>query len=114
MRPRYVLNYLIIGTTGLAFPFTLMTFVAPQLPAGIVSMLVVLSPLMTYVFALLARLEHFRWLSLLGTLLGLAGVLLLILPDASLPEAGMVGWVLVCLLAPLVRTADFARAQPAE
>ena len=55
---------------------------------------------MTYLFALLARLERFRWLSLLGILLGLAGVLLLILPDASLPEAGMVGWVLVCLLAP--------------
>ncbi|MGD9538200.1 MAG: EamA family transporter [Alphaproteobacteria bacterium] len=100
MRPRHVLTYLIIGTTGLAFPFTLMTFVAPKLPASIVSMLVVLSPLMTYLFALLARLERFRWLSLIGILLGFAGVLLLILPEASLPAADMVGWVLLCLLAP--------------
>ncbi len=100
IRPRHLVTYAIIGTTGLAFPFTLMTFVAPKLPSGIVSMLVVLSPLLTYLFSLIAKLETFRMLSVVGILCGLAGVLLLILPSASLPSADMVGWVLLCLLAP--------------
>lgn len=100
VRPRHLFSYLVVGTTGLAFPFTLMTFVAPKLPSGIVSMLVVLSPILTYLFSLIARLEKFRALSVVGILLGLAGVLLLILPSTSLPSADMVGWVLLCMLAP--------------
>ncbi|MBM3484064.1 MAG: DMT family transporter [Alphaproteobacteria bacterium] len=100
LKPRYVLSYLVLGMTGLAFPFTLMAFVAPKLPSGIVSMLVVLSPVMTYVFSLIFRLERFRLLSVIGILLGLAGVLVLILPSTSLPSADMVPWVLLCMLAP--------------
>ena len=36
-----------------------------------------------------------------GLLLALVGVLLLLIPEASLPEPGMVGWVLFALCAPL-------------
>jgi len=100
LRLDYIGRYLVFGMVGLAFPFTLMAFVAPKLPSGIVSMLVVLSPVMTYVFSLVFRIERFRLLSVIGILLGLGGVLVLILPSTSLPSADMVGWVLLCMVAP--------------
>ena len=38
---------------------------------------------------------------LLGLALGLCGVSLIVLPDASLPDKALVGWVFVALIAPL-------------
>ena len=41
-------------------------------------------------------LERFEALSLAGLALGAAGVLLIVLPDQGLPEAGVGAWVCVC------------------
>ena len=64
-------------------------------------MIVVLAPLLSFLFALPVKLERFRWLGLAGLLFALAGVLLILLPETSLPEPGMVGWVLLTLLVPI-------------
>ena len=93
-------TYLVWGGLAIAGPITLLTYVAPNLPAAIMTMILVLVPLFTYLFALLFRMERFRVLSVLALLMGLGGVLLVIVPEASLPDTEAAGWVLLALLAP--------------
>ena len=92
--------YFIIGGTGIAAPIALLTWLSTKLPVGIMSIIVILSPLITYLLALAFGLEKVRLLSLAGIVCGLAGILLLIIPELDLPESGMVWWLLLALLAP--------------
>ena len=92
--------YLIIGATGIAAPIALLTWLSTKLPVGIMSIIVILSPLITYLLALAFGLEKVRPLSLAGIVCGLGGILLLIIPELNLPESGMVWWLLLALLAP--------------
>ena len=103
-------TYASLGVLAVAFPLTVFAFVAPKLPASIVAITSTLIPILTYALALIVALEQFRWLSLGGIVLGLAGVLLLIVPEASLPEPGMAGWVLVVLLTSLSLALAFIAA----
>lgn len=93
-------TYFVWGGLAIAAPISLLTYVSPNLPAAVMTMILVLVPLFTYVFALLFRMERFRPLSVLAILMGLGGVLLVIVPEASLPNADAAGWVLLALLAP--------------
>lgn len=95
-------TYLVWGLLTTAAPISLLTYVAPHLPAGVITMVLVLVPLCTYLLALVFRADRFRVLGVLGILFGLAGVLLVIVPDVSLPSPDMVGWVLLALLAPVM------------
>lgn len=98
---RHVVTYIVGGALSVAAPMTLLALAAPRLPSSIITMIVVLAPLLSFVFALPVKLERFRWLGLVGLLFALAGVLLILLPETSLPEPGMVGWVLLTLLVPI-------------
>jgi drug/metabolite transporter (DMT)-like permease len=90
------------GGLAIAAPISLLTYIAPHLPAGLITMTLVLVPLCTYVLALLFRVDRFRVLGVLGLLFGLAGVLLIIVPGVSLPTREMAGWLLLALLAPVM------------
>ena len=92
--------YLIMGATGIAAPIALITWLSTKLPIGVMSIIVILSPLITYVLALAFGLEKVKPMSLLGIVCGLAGILLLIIPELDLPDSGMVWWLLLSLLAP--------------
>ncbi len=92
--------YFVMGFLGIVAPLSLLTFVAPHLPAGIVTMVVILSPTLTYLFAMLFGLDRLKALSVTGILLGLGGVLLVVVPEVSLPSREMVWWVLIALIAP--------------
>ena len=93
--------YLLLGTFGTAVPFTIRAFAAPKVPAGAIALGLALPPILTYVFAVLFRIDHVRLLRVAGILVGLAGVLLVLLPDQSLPEPGMAPWLLMAFGAPL-------------
>ena len=98
---RYLVTYFVGGALSIAAPMTLLALAAPHLPSSVITMIVVLSPLLSYLFALPVKLERFRWLSIAGLLSALSGVLLILLPEASLPGPDMVGWVLLTLLTPV-------------
>jgi drug/metabolite transporter (DMT)-like permease len=93
--------YGVAAVLGFAFPFSLLAFVAPKLPSGVAVLLVILTPAVTYLFSLLARLERFHLMSVGGLVLGVAGVLFIVVPSGSLPGADMAGWFLLALLAPV-------------
>jgi len=95
-------TYLVWGLLTTAAPISLLTYVAPHLPAGVITMVLVLVPLFTYVLSLIFRADRFRPLGVVGILCGLAGVLLVIVPDVGLPSRDMVGWVLLALLGPIM------------
>jgi drug/metabolite transporter (DMT)-like permease len=99
---QHLRHYTITSTLGVVLPVLVLTFVASKLPAGIVTLLITLTPAMTYVFALVFRLERFRWISMGGVGVGLAGVLLIVLPEGSLPQPEDVVWVLLLLVVPLM------------
>ncbi len=66
-------------------------------PVGIIALELALVPMSTYAIAMIARLDRFRVLRIVGILFGLATVLLVILP-----EPGMIFWVLVGIAAPVL------------
>ena len=93
--------YGVAAALGFAFPFALLAFVAPKLPSGVAVLLVILTPAFTYLFSFLARLERLHIMSIGGLVLGITGVLFIVVPSGSLPQAEMAGWFLLALLAPI-------------
>ena len=96
-----LLVFLVMGTTGIAAPLALLTFSASKLPAGVIGLVVVMSPVFTYIFSTLLKIEQFAWIRVIGILIGFGSVLLVYLPDTSLPDPSMASWLLVALLAPI-------------
>ena len=74
---------------------------APNLPAGVLAMLVATAPMITYGVALLARMEGFRALRVAGVVLGFAAVILIVGPRGSLPSPGMAVWIALGMAAPI-------------
>ena len=94
--------YFATGLLALAGPYVVLAYVAPKLPAGVVTLVITLIPAMTYLIALGFRTERLRWLSIAGLGLGVVGVLLVVLPKTSLASPDMASWVWVALIAPVV------------
>lgn len=101
LTPRHLRFYLICGLLGTAAPSAVWFWVAPKLQSGIVAITAALVPIVTLALALAFRVERFEAKRALGIGLGFAAMLLIILPETSLPERGMVLWVLVSLAIPI-------------
>jgi drug/metabolite transporter (DMT)-like permease len=95
----YLRYYLVNGLLGFAIPGPLLFWVAPHLPVAVLTLMIPVAPLLTYVLILAMRHERFDGWRALGVLLGIVGVGLIVLPEGSLPEPGLVGWVLLGLAA---------------
>jgi drug/metabolite transporter (DMT)-like permease len=95
----YLRNYLINGLLGFTIPGPLLFWVAPHLPVAVLTLMIPMAPLLTYVLILLLRSERFDLWRALGVLLGFVGIGLIVLPEGSLPEPGLIGWVLLGLAA---------------
>ncbi|HEX6103543.1 MAG TPA: DMT family transporter, partial [Alphaproteobacteria bacterium] len=103
---RHLLFYLVCGLLGTALPSTLYYYAAPHLPAGVLSITLGLTPLLTFAGAVLLKLDRYAPGRLLGVFLGVAAVLMIALPDASLPERTAAIWVVAALAAALSYAAE--------
>ena len=101
MTPAHLRAYAIIGGIGISVPYTVMAMIASKLPAGILALQLALVPMATYVIAMALRMDSLKPGRVMGLLLGLAGVLLIVLPEASLPASEMRLWMLVGLVLPV-------------
>lgn len=97
---KHLRYYAVMGSVGIALPNSNMAFVMRDLPAGLMSVLIVTAPLITYLIALSVRMEHFRPVRAAGVLLGLAGVGVLVLPNGSLPSPEMLPIALLAIVTP--------------
>lgn len=94
--------YIVVGVLAMGAPLAVLTYLADKLPQGIISMVVILAPTLTYLFAILLGVDRLKLLSCAGLVAGLGGILVIVLPDVSLPEPDMVWWLLFALLAPVL------------
>lgn len=109
--------YFICGLIGIAVPNTNMYFAAAHLPAGLLAVIVNTVPIITYVLAFALGLERFYYVRFLGVLLAVVGIMVMVLPKASLPSPTLVPWVLLTLITPLcfaIAVVYAAKYRPAE
>lgn len=91
--------YLVIALIGSVLPGLASYSAAVHLPAGVLSILLSAVPMLAFPLALALGIDSFRWRRFAGLALGLAGVLLLVLPREGLPPGVPAPWVGVALLA---------------
>ena len=92
--------YLLIALVGTVLPNAASYQAAVHLPAGVMAIVISSVPMFAFPIALLMANERFSWLRLGGLVCGLAGVLVLVGPEASLPERGMALFIPLALVAP--------------
>ena len=89
--------YLVCGIIGGVLPALGLFIAAAHIPAGVVSIGLATMPLFTYGLSVLLRVEAVNRRRLFGVILGLSAVVLLVLPDSSLPGGSFLPWVLLAL-----------------
>jgi drug/metabolite transporter (DMT)-like permease len=93
------------GLLGLALPSTNAATALRHIPAGLMAVVVAMTPLATALFSRLVGIDHLgRW-RLGGLALGLLGTLLILLPRASLPTPEIAHWALIAFATPLLYAA---------
>jgi drug/metabolite transporter (DMT)-like permease len=95
----YLRYYLVNGLLGFTIPAPLLFWVAPHLPVAVLTMMIPMTPLLTYLIIVAMRSERFDPWRALGVLLGFAGIGLIVMPEGSLPEPDLMGWILLGLAA---------------
>lgn len=98
---RHLALYALIAAVGTLVPNSAAFQSAVHLPAGILSIVLSLVPMFAFPIALMLRTDRFRPDRFAGLCLGLFGVALIALPEGGLPEAGMILWLPLALVAPL-------------
>jgi drug/metabolite transporter (DMT)-like permease len=103
--PKITRDHLIVFVT-IAFLGTIIassfSFIAiGHIPAGVYAVLISLVPMFALPIAILLGLEGFEWKRAIGIVLGLCAILILIGPDASLPDPSQAGYVLLACIPPL-------------
>ena len=91
--------YALLGLIGSALPGSVYYVVASRVSAGVLSITVATVPIMTYAASVVLGLDRISARRLLGLAVGISAVALIVLPDASLPEPGLAGWVLLAVAA---------------
>ena len=91
----------IIALIGTLLPNAASYTAAFHLPSGIMSIVLSLIPMLAFPVALALGLDRFSLVRLLGLCLGLCAILLIALPESSLPDRAMVWWLPLALVAPM-------------
>lgn len=97
---RHLRLYLLIALIGTVLPNSASYQAAVHLPSGVLSILLSLVPMFAFPIALGLGIDRLSARRLAGLGAGLLGVLLLVAPEASLPDRAMVAWIPVALIAP--------------
>lgn len=101
LSPKNLLFYLFSGIFGLAFPYTMLAIVSPKIPPAILSLVITLAPVLTYIMAIFIKLDKLSVVRIAGIAAGIGGVLCILIPDASLPEESSWIWMIIALSVPL-------------
>lgn len=103
---RYLLFFLGVACLASVFPNYFFYTALANLPAGIVAILITLTPLFAMPIALAMGYEKASSLRFAGLAFGTVAVWLMVGPEASLPDPGKIGFVLLVLLVPLAYGAE--------
>lgn len=92
---------LVVALLGTVLPGAGSFAALVYLPSGLTSILLSLVPMLAFPVAVILGNEKFAWSRLAGLAIGLSGVLLIVLPEASLPDRAMVVYIPLALISPL-------------
>lgn len=92
--------WLFIATIGTLIPNAASYRATFHLPAGVMAIVIASVSMFAFPLALLLGTDRFSARRLCGLALGLGGVALIALPEASLPERAMIAFLPLALLAP--------------
>lgn len=92
--------FVLASSMGYLFPIGAILLVAPALPAGLIVLIASLAPLFTFGVSYLWKTEPISRIRVVAGVLGLAAVVIVLLPEAGMPEGGMSGWILLALVIP--------------
>jgi len=98
---KQILFYTLIAVIGTLIPNSASFEAARHLPAGTLSILLSFMAIIAFPIALALGIDRFSWPRLIGLILGICGVAVLILPQASLPDPAMIVFVPLALIAPI-------------
>ncbi len=93
--------FAITGLLGYALPLAAVLHAAPHLPAGVITLIVCFTPMVSIVVALLARTERVSRTRLAAVALGVAAAVMVLAPQLSLPGLGVLEWMLLVGFVPL-------------
>lgn len=115
--PRHLVFYVVCGVTGSALPTTVMFYALISIPAGLMVLLIAVTPIFTYVFAVMFRAERYHPLKTAGLSLAFLGIVLILLPDSVAEMKAPLAAVLLALLTPAFYAVNIvytARRRPAD
>jgi drug/metabolite transporter (DMT)-like permease len=93
--------YAVITLIGTIVPSAAIYASTAHLPAGLISILISSVPMFAFPLALALGTDRLTLARVLGLLCGLCGVILIVGPEASLPDRAMAAFVPLALVAPL-------------
>jgi drug/metabolite transporter (DMT)-like permease len=99
--PRDLVFCTVIALIGTLLPNATSYTAAIHLPAGIMSIVLSLIPMLAFPVALALGLDRFSALRFVGLGLGLTAIILIAAPQGGLPDRAMVWWLPLALVAPL-------------
>jgi drug/metabolite transporter (DMT)-like permease len=99
---RHLFYYFRIGLIRFTLANLIFYTVTGVLPVGVMAVVMAFTPIFTYAISLIFRVDRLDALRAAGILCGFAGVLLIVLPRASLPDPALGLWVLLGFGAPLL------------
>lgn len=94
-------RYLFVALVGTVLPSAATYTAAEHLPAGVIAVCMAIIPIVAFPMAIVVGLERPNLRRFSGLLLGFLGVLLIVLPDASLPDPSKAVFILLALLSVL-------------
>ncbi|MFN3209101.1 MAG: DMT family transporter [Roseovarius sp.] len=97
---RYLRLFVMVALCGAVLPDIFFYAAAAELPGGIMSIVTATVAMFSLPIAVLMGNEVFEWQRFAGVVLGLGGIVLLVGPEASLPDGASALFVLVALCAP--------------
>lgn len=97
---RALLFYAGVALMGAFAPGAAELSAAVHLPAGVLAICIATVPMFSLALSVSLRIERPGRRRLMGVALGALAILLLLGPEASLPDPAAWPWVLVCLIAP--------------
>lgn len=89
----------LIGAVGTLIPSSFSFLAATELPGGVLGLCLATVPMTALLIALAIRTERFEGRRMIGISLGVAAMILLAVPEARLPDAGMLPFVGLALVA---------------
>ena len=99
--PRHQLFYLVCALTGYLLPTIIELWVIGHLPAGVMTLIVSMSPLATLLVAWMMKSDNIDPARVAGVMLGAFAIFAVLMPEVHSSEAVAWRWLLLTVLVPL-------------